>query len=165
MARKVLDYFEPWLPRKSTSWEGGFRFRPVCDDREVLDKWDAARDRAEKNAEWDLWGDRLWTPSATLSLLGEASVDDGRGIVATFRPYHTERQGTPDHGQLARRAAECVNACAGIVNPTDAIERARSLLFDLAQGRADASDPRVVSCLARLLKVVPETQQPGCWEE
>jgi hypothetical protein len=161
MARQV-SVFEPWIAKQSNSWESSFKTPPMVDDPDVLAQWEGARDRAKKNAEWHLWGSGMWEPAICKSLLGGVSVADDRGILATFRPYHTERENSPDHGFVARRVAVCVNACAGIINPLDTIDRIRTLLFDLVSGRADASDPRILSLGARLIRPEPEEQHPGC---
>jgi hypothetical protein len=161
---KVLDYFEPWIARASTSWEWAFRFPPAVDDPEILSQWEGARERARRDAEWHVWGSGMCEPAPVVSLMGKAQVMDDRRILGGFRPYVTERENTPTHGQVAQRVAACVSACVGIVNPVDAIERARTLLWDMVNGKADASDPRVFACAARLMLPPPESQQPGCWE-
>lgn len=161
MAR-IVNFFEPWIPRQSNTWESTFRHPPMVDDPDVRCQWEGAKDRARKSAEWHVWGSGMWTPSVGKSLLGEISVHDGTGIIGSFRPYHAERENPPDHGMVAKRVATCVNACAGIANPVETIGRIRSLLFDMLSGRADASDPRVLGLAARLLPPEPDEQHPGC---
>jgi hypothetical protein len=148
---KPLDFGEPWTASQA-AWEAAWRSPPPVDDPEVLERWRAARDRAKRDADWLVWGARLAEPAVAVSLTGTPALFDDRALVARIHPLANRPEGTPDHAAFARRIAACVTACAGIINPVATIEIVRSLLFDLLEGRADASDPRVLASAARLLR-------------
>jgi hypothetical protein len=168
MKRKPPDYFEPWNCEQSRSWEAAFRTGPPpvdpVQDEEVIGRWYMARDRADREAPWLIWGSRMWEPAICHSLLGGITVADDRHILVHVlaqvgRPI-TAREKAPSQQQIAERIVACVNALKGVADPADALERARALLLDLALGRAAADDPRVLSVLTRIAGSVPEGDVP-----
>src|SRR3954463_3242059 len=135
--RKARDFFEPWEARKDTAWEARVR-SPLAEgvDPGVVERWHADKARAEKNADWHVWGSRMWKPSLMSTVDGQPSVSwDTRHIVAKVTKLATEHENPPSHEDVARRIAECVNACQGVADPVDAMARARSLLLDMVNGK------------------------------
>lgn len=169
------DFFEPWTARQSTAWESGFRSPPAEGaDPDAVERWHADRERARKDAGWLVWGSRMTRPEVAATLVsGEAVVMDGAQVVAAVRHVVTDHDHPPGPREVAGRIAECVSACRGIADPADVLDRTRVLLTDLATGKADASDPRVLALLSRIVlpgahggesKYVAEstTDHPGC---
>jgi hypothetical protein len=155
MARRSSrkSYFEPWVAMRSKAWELAFRFGPikVLGEQGVLD-FDAAKHKAEQDADWIAWGSQMCDPAVCLSLEGSVSVMDDRGIIVTFRKNgFIPNESSLTHADLCNRACACVNAAAGIVDPERFIADVRSLLLACVQGECEDphQDPRVVSLLAR----------------
>jgi hypothetical protein len=155
---RPLDFGEPWTAKPTQSWESAFHTPPQGDDPEVRARWESARDRAGRDAEWIVWGSRLARPGVAYSLTGLPAVFDDQAVISRVGPLATHRTDLPAHGQFATRIAACVTACAGITNPVATIEGVRELLFDLLNGRTDATDPRILAYAGRLLR--PDRRWP-----
>lgn len=156
---KMRGYFEPWTARASRSWESSFPSDlPLIEDPEQLDRWQAARSRAERDAEWTIWGSGMFEPSACLVPGGSAVVMDDSHLIARIRRPVTSVAAGADQAAIAVRITQCVNACRGMADPEGAIADTRALLVDLACGRADPGDPRVLRCLVRLAGPPPAPQ-------
>lgn len=159
MARKKRpkSYHEPWTTAKSKVWESGFRFGPPKHretPEELLDaisQWESAKQRAEDNAEWVIWGSKMFVPEISTTLVGEISVSDDTGIIAIARK--ATKDGQTDQEEIAKRIAECVNACAGIADPERFIKDVRALLLGYTRGECEdpRSDPNVIGLLCRCI--------------
>lgn len=159
--KKVRDYKEPWFASKDTTWQGSYRNPPVLSeyvDQDKVNAWHAARDAAEEAAHYFLWGSRMQEPDVAFDAHGGFKIWDGRGIIA-FTRNANRMPGSPSHGEIAQRTVECVNACRGIPAPEKLIEDVRGLLLDLVQETAGPDDPRILSCLARMIPA-EETHNP-----
>lgn len=151
MPKKLPYTFEPWRAWRDTTWDLGFRFGPPhTDDDEVVARWHAARDRAERDAKVVLFGSGLREPCVSYALEGRATAVDGSGIVATVTPVHSDHPQAADHVQVADRVVACVNACAGIADPVGTLAIARTLLWELHRGLVAADHPSVLALLDRL---------------
>ena len=122
-----MRYSEPWIARPA--------YRPPAvegDDPEI-----------SRNLPWYVWSDTgADAPAEILSVLSPGLLipDPGRRIIATVS-RHSVGEGE-DHGEVARRIVECVNACIGIEHPEQWLKQVRSYLS--AQRR---EDDRVASSL------------------
>lgn len=163
MAKRVPSYFEPWRAEVTADWKKSWGEEPPpVDDPDVIERWRSGKAKAEEDAEWVVWGTGMFEPGVVWGYLdGQPKVSGGEHVVARFRKIHTDKEGAVRHGEIARRIAECVNACAGVPNPVALIAATRDLLFALADGTADASDPRVVSLLARWIPATPNNAVVG----
>lgn len=156
---RVKDYYEPWIVTKSRSWESSFKFGPPStahlskeeQQQGVLD-WEDAKVRAEKNAEMIVWGSRMDHPSVAKNLDGSVVVVDDRRIIGIAKSATWPESGI-GHEHLAKRLAECVNACAGIADPVQFIKDVRALTLSYCKGECEDPriDPRVVSLLSRCI--------------
>ena len=150
------DFHEPWVATRSKTWDSPFRFGPPSrgDSPEEIERgrldWEAARARAEADADWIIWGSRLAEPAACHNLDGSISVSDDRRILAVSRRGGFPEK-APGHEEFARRIVAGVNACAGIANPEGFVAEARALLKDLLTRQADGEDGRILSLLARCI--------------
>lgn len=156
------DFHEPWVATRSRTWEAAFRSGPPTighapeERAQAVADWEAARARAEKDADWIIWGSRLAEPIVCHNLDGSISVMDDRRILAVARKLGLPVD-SPNHEEYARRIVACVNACAGIANPESFVAEARGLLKDLLLRRTDGEDGRILSLFAR--SIPPEELQ------
>jgi hypothetical protein len=160
MARKQRprDFHEPWVATRSKTWDSPFRGGPpkFGDNEEEIAQnvanWEAAKARAEANADWIIWGSRLAEPTVCYGLTGSIGVADDRRIL-TFVKQNGYPDKAPTHEDFARRIVACVNACAGIANPESFVTEVRALLKDLLIRETDREDSRVLSLLARCIPI------------
>ena len=158
MARKQRprDFHEPWVATKSKTWDIPFRGDPPKhgdteeDVAQNVANWEAARARAEANADWIIWGSRLAESAVCYNLTGSIGVADDRRILTFAKPNGFPDK-APSHEDFARRVVACVNACAGIANPESFVTEVRALLKDLLTRETDREDSRVLSLLARCI--------------
>jgi hypothetical protein len=147
--RKVKDYHEPWTTTKDTTWEVGFRFPPVVSEYRTendVNGWHAKKANAEKDAHWTIWASRMQPPRID-EKNGQMRVWQGQGIVGWTRNLPE----AITHEEIATRLCACVNACRAVADPEKLIEDVRALLLDIVQGQTGPEDPRILSCLARLI--------------
>jgi len=156
MSRKLKsrEYYEPWNAKQRTI-PGPVPFKDGAPDYlepEVVDRITSAHAKLVAEAEWLLWGSRMGPTTEALALLspGELVTMDDRRIVASVRKMVAPEDG-PSQEDVARRISACVNACAGIAEPGEAIGEVRDLLRDLANGETDRGDYRILALLARLI--------------
>ena len=132
MARKKAprDYREPWTPTKSKlHGERPFKDGLPADWPEgvaqgVLDAWE----RADQNADWVVWGSRMAAPTVVTNLNGKSQVMDDQRIVLVIRRSLGLPEGAPNQEEIAKRIAECVNALAGVGDPSAFMVDVRALL-------------------------------------
>jgi hypothetical protein len=143
--------FEPWTASQSRTWTHAFKFKPdEGADPETIERYNAARLRAEERAEWLVWGSDMLEPQVVSRPLGGVASSGSAAILARVGPPVTDREGGPDQAEIATRIARCVNACTGITDPVRTLDTVRELLLDLAAGRSDTGDARITHCLAHL---------------
>ena len=163
---RVRSYFEPWIPARS-------RVATVCpfpngippeaneeSAQRLIDQC-AAED---KQAEWLVWGSGVVESGLCVSLEGQTTVASDRWPLASFGRVPGEKP-TMTPGDLARRAAACVNACRAMPDPEGTLDRVRDLLRDVLTGAADAADNRFVSLLARMVPAEEIEAFAECGEE
>jgi hypothetical protein len=158
--RKLVSYFEPWQATVDPGWKTPYQFGPPSyssvdpDEREILlAEWEGQKGRAEKNANWIIWGSRMGDVGPTKNLMSIPGFDMGRKIIALSRHLDWP-EGSPSHQEVAERIAACVSAMAGIGNPSEFIQEVRSLLLDLAKGEFcddPRESPRIWGLLSRCL--------------
>lgn len=139
--RRIRDYAEPWALQKSDLWKLGYQHRPtVADSPEELRiaqaEWDAARAKAEKNADVVIMGSRLSEAAMVPSLGGGLSYWDDRRII-TFARLLGLPDGAPTHEEFAQRAVDCVNAMTGIGDPVGFMQELTAFLEDMAADPID----------------------------
>jgi hypothetical protein len=139
--KRIRDYHEPWSASKSDLWTLGFRTPPKHADspeelRVVVADWEAARGKAEKNADWIIWGSRLNEPAVVASLLGTHGYADDRRIL-TFSRMLGLPEGSPDHEEFAKRVVDCVNAMTGIGDPIAFMQELTAFLMDMSKDPID----------------------------
>jgi hypothetical protein len=139
--RKARDYHEPWSLTQSQSWRLSYKTPPSVaetpeDLRIAVADWEASRDKAEKNADWIIWGSRLSEPAVVPTLLGNYVYADDRRIL-TFSRLLGLPDGSPTHEEFASRVIECVNAMTGIADPVMFIQELTALLTDMANDPID----------------------------
>lgn len=159
MARKKRpkSYHEPWTTSKSRAWESAFRFGPPKHretPEELLDaisQWESAKLRAEDNAEWILWGSKMFLPEISTSITGTIVVSDDTSIIAIAKK--ATKDGHTNQEEIAKRVAECINAMAGIVDPERFIKDVRALLLGYTLGECEdpRADPVVTGLLCRCI--------------
>jgi hypothetical protein len=158
MARKrqaPRDFHEPWTAMRSVSAGGGNPFPdgvPEGFDPEAASKMIDAACRAVENADWIIWGSNMAERGLSVGYLtGSINIGDGRRIIAVSRKLGLP-EGSPDHEQIAKRIAECVNACAYIPSPEQFVADLRAVLLELLNGDADPrTDDRLLSLVARCI--------------
>lgn len=148
-AAKPRSYFEPWRATKSV-------MHGVCPN--VDDIPDVAASycsdawyRADRDADWILWGSRMSEPGVALDYLsGQTHTTNDERIIAVRRCLGLA-DGSPTNEEVCKRIAECVNALAGIADPVSFVSDARSLLFSCVRGECDdpRDDVRMISLLGR----------------
>jgi hypothetical protein len=156
MARKAQpeDFHEPWLTARSKTWESAYRHGPPkigdtpAEIQQATLDWEAARARAESNAEWIIYGSRLAEPAICINHDGSVVATSDRRILA-FSRVGGLPDSAPSHEDFAKRVVSCVNALAGIADPERFIAEARALLKDLLNNETDRGDRRVLSLFAR----------------
>lgn len=149
--KKVRSYFEPWVPRQATARGkpfGGVKPESIPEDvfKHLMDGWE----RSQEQAEWVIWGSKMADPTIVVSLDGKAGVLDDRRIIAVSYNGGLPK-GSINHGEIAERIADCVNATAGIADPVRFVTEARALLLALVKGEADRGDDRILPLLARCI--------------
>jgi hypothetical protein len=137
--------------------------------RHYFEPWHVSKPAgAGVGAIWDegriVWGSGMSEPCVAETLDGRTVVMDDRRIIARVATIVSDLPNPPKAEDVAWRIAASVNACAGIRDPEDALNRTRQLLLDLVLGKADASDSRVLACLDRLGPAEGRFQQRHCSE-
>src|SRR5258708_7587328 len=97
-------------------------------------------------------------PEIVVSLLGKASLDDGRRIVATVHENSAWPKSDPNSEQTAKRIADCVTAFAGVADRATFMRDVRALPLRYAKGEDHDDpqfDPHLTGLLARCIR--PET--------
>lgn len=160
--RKPRSFFEPWVATKSPTWNIPYRIGPPTfkdgtpeEQRQTVLDWEAKKDKAEKSADWIVWGSKMSQPTICTSLEGQISVANDQGIIAVSRSLSLP-EGSPSQAEIATRIAECVTAMAGIADPEAFITDARALMQSYARGECvddPRKDTRVLSLLCRCVPI------------
>src|SRR5271156_2765376 len=105
--KKARHYHEPWSAQKSDLWKLGYKTPPKTADspeelRVAVADWEAARGKAEKNADVLIMGSRLTEAAVVKSLLGSDCYADDRRIL-TFARMLGLPDGSPTHEEFADR--------------------------------------------------------------
>ena len=157
MAIRPKSYYEPWTATKSSLWNLPYELGPPKWGAtpealsESIDAWEASRNKAEKDADWVIWGSKLSVPGLCKNIDGSITVATDQAIIAlSKKPYP---KGEVEHTEIAKRIVACVNACAGISDPERFIKDVRALMLAYLQGDAEdpRQDPRVGSILGRCI--------------
>lgn len=152
MAKKKQrqSYAEPWTGERSQTWRVAFRHGPPAmldfdevERRQAELDFEAKKFKAEENAPWIIWGTGLSTPTICTSLLGKVSVSSDNDIILTVHRRGGWQEGQPTHKDTTERVVDCVNAMAGVADPSVFMEEVRELLCDMARGDADRNDLRI----------------------
>lgn len=134
MPARPPHYFESWHPQRAAlshppSGECN------ADDPASVHLYDAY-ERAQRDADWFVYGSGMMPPTTCTARDGSPVVLDDRRILAQVGTIVSDRgRDAPTKEQIARRIAACVNACEGLVDPERAIVEARELLADLVRGQ------------------------------
>jgi hypothetical protein len=152
-------YYEPWSATKSSLWDSPYRFGPPKwgatpeELSEAIDAWQASKHKAEKDADWVIWGSKIAVPGLCKNIDGSVTVATDQAILAfSKKPIP---KGGVDHEAIAKRVVACVNACAGINDPESLIKDVRALMLAYLQGDCEdpRQDPRVGSILGRCIPI------------
>jgi hypothetical protein len=140
-AKKIRDYHEPWTLVKSDLWKLGFKHPPTMADspeelRYAVADWEAARDKAEKNADVLIMGSRLTEPAMINRLTGWCSYWDDRRILTIARMLGLP-DGSPTHEEFAQRVVDCINAMTGIGDPVAFMQELTAFLMDMSRDPID----------------------------
>ena len=139
--KRVRDYHEPWSAQKSDLWTLGFRTPPKHADspeelRVAVADWEAARGKAEKNADVLIMGSRMTEATVVKSLLGSDCYADDRRIL-TFARLLGLPDGSPTHEEFADRVIQCINAMSGIGDPIAFMQELTAFLMDMSKDPID----------------------------
>lgn len=164
MARKYArNYFEPWETSKSESV--GPRPDPEVFPEDCRADQMAAYDRIRANADWIIRGRGMSEPGMFRSLLGKDVYHDDKGIIAVQRWLYLP-DGSPDHGEIAKRICACVNAMAGVSDPEKGIKAFRELMrkLYLAESPDEVIDLKdeILKTWGLISPLEPEPAQPRC---
>ncbi len=155
--KRIRDWAEPWTLVKSDAWRESFKTPPQSaaspeELRMAVAEWEAARARAERDADVMILGSRLAEPEVLSSLGGALIYKDDRRIL-TFSRLLGLPDGSPTHEEYAQRIVDSVNAMAGIGDPVAFMRELTAFLEDMAR---DPIDPFFNGRATRLLFKIPE---------
>ena len=162
---KPRSWFEPWTATKSTTHGQSPNVEGIPEDAAVsiLDAWG----RADRDADWILWGSGMCVPGLAVGLLsGTPIVCDDKRILAIRRVLGLP-DGSPTNEETCKRIADCINAMEGIADPVAFITDTRAMLLSYLNGECvddPRDDQRVLSLLARCIPL-DEVKKDGYGEQ
>lgn len=139
--KRIRDWAEPWTLEKSNAWRETYKSPPKTaaspeELRIAVAEWEAARGKAEKNADVMILGSRLAEPEVLPSMLGTPTYVDDRRIL-TFARLLGLPEGSPTHEEFAQRCVDCVNSMAGIGDPVEFMGELTAFLEDMSRDPID----------------------------
>lgn len=156
-SKKPRSFGEPWHPRQSVRVGPRPDVEGLPEDaaQSILD----AHERAIDNAPYIVWAE-LGDPHITTGWPdGQPEFANGERALFELRPLRGMKPGTPTHAEVAERIAECVNALAGVADPTKFIDDVRAVLLRYLSGDC-VQDPREDTKLLGLAaRCIPPEQQ------